>query len=168
MISKCFLGQESVVLLGLVFDADGFRADPQKIQEIVNALIPASTTEIRSFLDLVCYYRRFIQGFSEISSALHAGTSLKVSFYWNAKIQEFFCPSQGKQTTPQVLAFHDFKAPLCVEKDAFVSSIGASLMQMKENGKIYPIYYAIMTLYDAEKKYSTIEQEALAFIFTVK
>lgn len=80
----------TVSLLRHIIDEDGFRADPEKLQTIMTAKTPKSTTKPRSFLELAGYYRRFINGFAEISSGLYIGASVKFALHWNAKTKECF------------------------------------------------------------------------------
>lgn len=87
-LRKCFFTQEPVTLLGKLLDKDVVRSDPVKIQAIVNAPVPKKITELRSCIGLEGNYRRIIKNFEGFSAALHAGTSVKVSFYWSSKIIE--------------------------------------------------------------------------------
>lgn len=78
-LAKCFIAQQQILLLGHIIDGNGVRVDDDKIAVIRGTPNPRSKTELRSFLGLDRYYRRFIKGFAEISSALHAATSGKGS-----------------------------------------------------------------------------------------
>ena len=74
-LSKCRFAQAKIKLLGHVVDKSGIAVDPSKVEVIRNAPIPTTTTELRGFLGLAGYYRRFICRFADIAAALHAATS---------------------------------------------------------------------------------------------
>ena len=167
-LSKCYFAQSRVHLLGHQVDAEGIRVDEEKIMAIRNAATPTTKTELRSFLGLAGYYRRFIKGFAEISSVLHAATSGKGNISFTKEMEDAFRTLKQKLTSPAVLDFPDFNQPFIVETDASCLSLGAVLAQKKEDGKVHPIQYASRTMTDAEKKYSTCEREALAVIFALK
>src|SRR3981189_343510 len=69
-LQKCRFGQESVKFLGHIISANGIKPDPEKIQKILQWPIPRNITEVRGFIAIASYYRRFIKGFSTIASAL--------------------------------------------------------------------------------------------------
>ena len=167
-LSKCHFAQPQVKLLGHVINADGIHVDKDKIAVIKESPPPSSKTEIRSFLGLAGYYRRFIKNFAQTSSVLHAATSEKRTFTWTSEMMASFEELKQKLTSPPVLSFPDFDQPFIVETDASNLSLGGVLAQKKEDGKIHPIQFASRTMTDAEKKYSTCEREALAVIFALK
>ena len=78
--SKCEFGKTSLVYLGHIVGGKNLKIDPSKVNVIVNWPKPTNTTEVRSFLGVVQYWRRFIQNFSYIASPFHALTSVKKSF----------------------------------------------------------------------------------------
>lgn len=82
-LSKCAFWLEKVSLLGHVINKKGALVDPDKIEEIVKWESPTNVTEIRSFVGLAEYYRRFIQGFSSIAAPLTKLTRKEVKSQWN-------------------------------------------------------------------------------------
>lgn len=82
IFSKCFFCQEKVDLLGNVVRKDGLLVDPKKVDEISKKPRLTTTMELRSFLVLCGYYRRFIKGFSDTSSSLNAATPTLRDFEW--------------------------------------------------------------------------------------
>ena len=167
-ISKCSFAQSKVRLLGHVFDKDGMSVDTDKIDAISAAPTPQNATELRSFLGIAAYYRRFIKGFAEISAVLHEASSTKRGFTWTDEMRVAFDTLKERLTSPPLLAFPDFDAPFVVETDASSVAIGAVLAQKKEDGKVHPIQYASRTMTAAERNYSACEREALAVIFALK
>ena len=167
-LSKCFFAQPKIRLLGHVVDKDGIHVDDDKVVAIKDTPTPTTKTELRSFLGLAGYYRRFIRNFAEISAALHRETSGTGKLIWTNDMAFAFESLKKKLTEPPVLAFPDFDSPFVVETDASNVSLGAVLAQKKSDGKIHPVQYASRTMTDAERNYSTSEREALAVIFALK
>ena len=76
--------------LGHVVSADGIYVDPQKVEAVENWEQPTRVTEVRSFLGLAGYYRRFIEGFSKIAGPLHCFTRKGVKFEWTDRCEGSF------------------------------------------------------------------------------
>ena len=167
-LSKCFFAQPQVYLLGHVVDKHGVHVDDEKIQVIKNTPIPVTRTDLRSFLGLAGYYRRFICDFAKTSAVLHSETSGNTKLTWNAEMTDAFNTLKEKLTTPPVLSFPNFDDQFIVETDASNVSVGAVLSQKKEDGKVHPIQYASRTMTKQERNYSTCERDALAVIFALK
>ena len=88
--SKCEFWLDKIIFLGHVISAEGIYVDPSKITVIVNWEPPTSVTKIQSFLDLVGYYRRFVQDFSIIASPLTKLLSKNMKFIWTLECQQSF------------------------------------------------------------------------------
>ena len=166
--SNCSFAQFKVRLLGHVVDTNGVHVDPGKIETILKMVTPSNTTELRSFLGLAGYYRRFIPRFAEESACLHAATSSKKPFSWTEETKKTFESLKLKLTTPPVLAFPNLDELFLVETDASSVAVGAVLAQKKEDKKTHPIQYASGTLCQADREYSAWERETLAVIFALK
>lgn len=167
-IAKCAFAQSQTRLLGHVISGAGIKVDPEKITIILNTPELRNVTELRSFLGLAGYYRRFIPKFAEVSASLHAATSSKLKFQFSDEMREAFVELKEKLTSPPLLALPDFDEPFVVETGASSIAVGAVLPQKKEDGKIHPIQYASRTMTSTEKNYSACEREALAVIFALK
>jgi hypothetical protein len=81
---------EKVSFLGRVISKDGIAVDPSKVEAVVNWEWPTNVHEIRSFLGLAGYYRRFVEGFSNLSGPLTALTKKNTHFQWNDKCEASF------------------------------------------------------------------------------
>lgn len=167
-IKKCEFARDEVELLGHIIDKDGVRVDPAKVKVIQDTPRPTNTTELRSFLGIAGYYRRFIRSFADISSALHAMTSSKISFSWDKEMDKAFHLLKISLSSPPVLAFPNFEKPFGVETDASSVAVGAVLTQKDDDGKTHPVQFASRTMTVAERKYSACEREALAVIFALR
>ena len=133
-ISRCSFAQSQTRLLGHIVSPQGIKVDPGKFRAVQWQLAPTNTTELRSFLGLAGYFRRFIPGFAEISATWQAVTSVKRTFAWNPEMQKAFEELKQKLTSPPVLAFPNFEKSFVVETDASSVAVGAVLAQRKEDG----------------------------------
>ncbi|XP_075489564.1 putative mitochondrial protein AtMg00860 [Primulina tabacum] len=88
--TKCEFLLERVVFLGRIISRDGVEVDPSKVKAVKEWLVPKRVTKIHSFLELACYYRKFIQGFSSIVVPLIAFTKKNAKFIWGSEYQESF------------------------------------------------------------------------------
>ena len=88
--SKCEIWLDSVKFLGHTISSDGISVDPTKVQEVMDWESPTSVHQIRSFLGLAGYYRRFIPDFSRIAKPMTELLKKGVKFVWNDKCEEAF------------------------------------------------------------------------------
>ena len=127
-LSKCTFAQSEIEYLGHVINQDGVATDPAKISAIQAWPTPKTVTELRSFLGLTGYYRRFIQSYGVICRPLFDALK-KNSFIWLASQDLAFTQLKQIMSSPPVLALPDFSQPFVLEADASGNGIGAVLMQ---------------------------------------
>ncbi|MCO5548518.1 hypothetical protein L7F22_001978 [Adiantum nelumboides] len=120
---------EEIHFLGHIVSKDGVRMDLAKIKAIQDWPEPVNLHEVRSFLGLCSYYRRFIRFFAEIAAPLHDLTRKQVVFRFGERQQQAFKLLKEKLTTERVLILPDLRKSFQVQCDACGSSIGAILMQ---------------------------------------
>ena len=168
-LSKCEFAKESIKVLGHVVDKNGVRLDMKKADAIQNYPVPRSARDVRSFLGLASYYRRFIPKFAQTSKPLHELTSISLkSFMWNFEHQKAFENLRKKLCEPPVLMFPNFEKEFFVDTDVSDIALGAFLSQKDEDGRLHPCQFASRVLNPAEKNYSVCEREALAVVFALK
>ncbi|MCF8701934.1 hypothetical protein L3054_11165, partial [Corynebacterium sp. MC-10] len=161
--SKCEFWLDSVVFLGHVVSKEGIRVDPAKVEAVRGWTRPTSATEIRSFLGLAGYYRRFIQGFSSIAAPLTKLTGKNVAFLWSDECEASFQKLKSLLTSAPILTLPETGVDFTVYCDASRVGLGGVLMQ---KGKV--IAYASRQLKVHEKNYSTHDLELAAVIFVLK
>ena len=140
--------------LGHIILAAGISPDPQKIERIATYKVPSSADEVRSFLGLAGYYRRFIANFGKIAASLTAKTHkdmAKEPFIWTEKDQNAFEQLRNALITSPILAYPDFNEEFLLFTDACDYGIGAVLSQVQQ-GKEVVIAYASQQLKPAERK----------------
>ncbi|GJX05052.1 putative reverse transcriptase domain-containing protein, partial [Tanacetum coccineum] len=152
-----------VQFLGHVIDSRGIHVDPAKIESIKDWASPKTPTEIRQFLGLAGYYRRFIEGFSKIAKPMTKLTQKKVAFEWGDKQEAAFQTLKTKLCSAPILALPQGVENFIVYCDASHKGLGAVLMQ---NEKV--IAYASRQLKIHEKNYTTHDLELGAVVFALK
>ncbi|GJR65598.1 putative reverse transcriptase domain-containing protein [Tanacetum coccineum] len=127
--SKCEFWIPKVQFLGHVIDSQGIHVDPAKIESIKDWASPKTPTEIRQFLGLAGYYRRFIEGFSKIAKPMTKLTQKKVAFEWGDKQEAAFQTLKNKLCSAPILALPQGAENFIVYCDASHKGLGAVLMQ---------------------------------------
>jgi len=103
MLDKCDFWLKEVTFLGHVASSEGIFVDPQKVEVVLRWERPTTVTEIRSFLGLVGYYRRFIEGFSTIATPLTRLTKKNIRWEWSNECDESFQELKRRLTTNPIL-----------------------------------------------------------------
>ncbi|XP_064398966.1 uncharacterized protein LOC135345475 [Halichondria panicea] len=167
--SKCKFIRQTVEYLGHVLTPMGICPNPEKVRAVQQFPRPTSVKEVRQFLGLASYYRRFVKGFADIAQPLHALTKANCRYDWTADCQTSFDSLKSRMLMSPVLAFPDFSLPFTLETDASIKGLGAVLSQRgQEDGKVHPVAYASRALSPQEQRYSVTELETLAVVWAVK
>ncbi|CAL1382131.1 unnamed protein product [Linum trigynum] len=161
--SKCEFWMDQVVFLGHVVSERGIEVDPRKVEAVIQWEPPKNIPELRSFLGMGGYYRRFIEGFSMIAAPLTKLLRKEQSFIWDNKCQSSFEELKRKLTTAPVVALPSGTGGYVVYSDASHQGLGCVLMQ---HGKV--IAYASRQLRPYEKSYPTHDLELAAVVFALK
>ncbi|KAD3336725.1 hypothetical protein E3N88_32244 [Mikania micrantha] len=161
--SKCDFWLRQVSFLGHVVSADGIMMDPTKIEAITKWPRPTSATEVRSFLGLAGYYRRFIEGFSVIALPLTQLLRKGVKFSWNDDREKSFEELKKRLVSAPILTLPSGSGGYQIYSDASKKGLGCVLMQ---HGKV--IAYASRQLKPYEVNYPTHDLELAAVIFALK
>ncbi|XP_038053942.1 uncharacterized protein LOC119726358 [Patiria miniata] len=171
---KCKLFRIEVSYLGHVVGSKGVSVDDDKIKRIQEWPVPQTAAQLRSFLVLAGYYRRFVRDFSKIAAPLHARVPSLVkgsnkfmahNFIWSSEAQTAFDTLKEALTQSPVLSYPDFTRPFVLEVDASLQGLGACLCQDDEDGKRHPVAYASPKLGACEMRWVA---QLAAFTFEVK
>ena len=166
---KCELIRDKVPYLGHVVSAQGIEPDQAKTERIKNYPTPTDVTEVRRFLGLASYYRRFVPKFASIASLMHALTKKSVPFQWTDECESAFNELKVALSTSPVLIYPKFGPghSFILETDASTVGLGAVLSQMQDNGTVHPIAYASRSVDKHEKNYGISKLETLGLVWAV-
>lgn len=154
--------------LGYVIGNGGIQTDPDKVDSIVNWPVPKSVRQVRGFLGLAGWYRRFIENFSSITFPISETLSSKQKFKWTPEAQKSFETIKTLLTTAPILSNPDFTKKFYLHCDASNYGIGAVLVQLDKDGNEKPIAFMSKKLNTAQRNYSVTERECLAAIEAIK
>ncbi|XP_022933277.1 uncharacterized protein LOC111440356 [Cucurbita moschata] len=161
--SKCEFWLRQVSFLGHVVSKDEIFVDPNKIEAVTKWKRPTTITEIRSFLELAGYYRRFVKDFARIATPLTQLTKKGVPFVWDDTCEASFQELKQRLVSAPVLTVPESSMGYVIYSDASKKGLGCVLMQ---HGKV--VVYASRQLKDYEKNYPTHDLELAAVVFALK
>ncbi|KAL0561760.1 hypothetical protein IC582_002201 [Cucumis melo] len=161
--SKCEFWLKQVSFLGHVVSKAGVSVDPAKIEAVTGWTRPSTVSEVRSFLGLAGYYRRFVENFSRIATPLTQLTRKGVPFVWSKACEDSFQTLKQKLVTAPVLTVPDGSGSFVIYSDASKKGLGCVLMQQ---GKV--VAYASRQLKSHEQNYPTHDLELAAVVFALK
>ncbi|CAG2239543.1 unnamed protein product [Mytilus edulis] len=161
---KCHFAVKKVNYLGHIISKDGVKVDESKITIVKNYPRPKNQTEVRQFLGLCNYYRRFVKDYAKITVPLNNLLQKDKEYVWTDKCQISFESLQQALTTAPVLSYPDMSKPFILTCDASGSAIGYILGQLDENGKERVISYSGRALRNNELNWTITEKECLAVL----
>jgi hypothetical protein len=162
-LSKCEFWLEKIAFLRHILTAEGIEVDPSKVKAVSKWKQPSNVSEVRSFLGMAGYYRRFIKGFSSIARPMTELLKKDNKFMWTPKCEESFQIIKKKLTTAPVLTLPDIHQSFVIFCDASRQGLGCVLMQ---NEKV--IAYASCLLKPHEQNYPTHNLELAAIVHALK
>jgi hypothetical protein len=163
-----FLRRE-VKYLGHIVGGGVLRADPEKVDSIVQYPVPKSVRQVRRFLGMCGYYRRYVQNFSDIAVGLtNLLKSPKAKFLWTPAANESFEKLKQAMVSSPVLITPDYKKMFILCCDASKEGVGCVLAQLDEEGHERPVAYMSKRLNSAQRNYSVSELECLAAVLAIK
>ena len=164
--SKCEFAKTTISYLGHVVSENGITPDPEKVAVIHKLHPPQTVKEVRSFIGMASYYRKFTENFSEIASPLTDLTRKNAVFHWNKQCQEAFNRLKIALSSAPLLAHPDFSKPFNLYTDASAYAVGAVLTQEFPEGERV-IQYLSRRLSPGQGKWAVIEREAYAIVFAI-
>ena len=164
---KCRFLCKEIGYLGHVITEKGVKPDSKKVEAVEKFPRPTNRKNIKQFLGLAGYYRRFIPEFALIAKPLTKLLKKNIKFHWTDEAQLAFDRLKEILCSEPLLQYPDFSKPFVVTTDSSNFALGAILSQ-GPIGQDLPISYASCTLNNAELNYTTTEKELLAIIFAIK
>ena len=171
-LDKCRFFEDEILFLGHVVSEKGIRPSEDKIEAVKSYPVPGCVTDLRSYLGLVGYYRRFIQDFAKIAHPLHQLLKKDVVFIWTEDCQKAYELLKEMLITAPLLAFPDFSpeaGQFQLHTDASLLGVGGVLEQIQSDGKTSrPVAYVNRGLIPSEKNMSITELECLAVHYAMR
>jgi hypothetical protein len=165
---KCEFMKKRLHFLGHVISEDGLGPDPAKVDKVRTYPTPKNVRNLRGFLGLASYYRRFVKDFSRKAAPLYYLTKKGVNYEWTDDQEAAFQELKTCLTTAPILAYPNFQERFILHTDASTVGLGAVLAQKNEEGREHVVAYASRGLNSAERNYSATELECLAVVWAVK
>ena len=167
--TKCQIGSSEIEFLGHVVGKGVMKPRSKKVEDIKSAKRPETKTQLRSFLGLVGYYRKFIPNFASVAVPLtdriRKGEPNRIK--WEESQEKAFNTLKHRVTSAPILHLPDLTLIFILRSDASEVGLGAVLLQEK-NGEKFPTAYASKKMTPCQKRYSVIEKECLAIVWAVR
>ena len=166
--SKCEFGRRELGFLGHRLSEAGVSVDPRKVQSIVEWATPTSCAEVRRFVGLANYYRRFVEGYAEVAAPLTALGSPTARFEWTPAAQSSFDALKQALSSAPVLRTFDPNRRAVLTTDASGIAVAAILTQPDDEGHQHPVAYESRKLTAAERNYQAHVLELLAVVHALR
>ena len=160
--------KEEILFLGYIVTRHAIKPNPATIEKVKDFPLPKTIKQVRSFLGLASYYRRFVNGFAKIARPLHDQLQTTKKISWTDEATKAFYTLKDKLTSFPILRKPDFSKPFEVVCDASILGLGAILTQRTEEGHEYPIIFSSRSLHGSEKNYGISKLELLAVVWSVQ
>lgn len=147
--------------------ADGTTTDPAKIESVTNWPIPKNVRQVRSFIGLCSYHRRYVRNFADIARPLHKLTEKNVKFEWTDSCQESFDTLKRELTTAPILGYPTCEDKFIIDCDASNDGMGGVLSQV-QNGTEKVICYFSKAFTKPERRYCVTRRELLAVVASIR
>ena len=165
--SKCVFANAEVEFLGHKVGLGKVEPRYKTVQALIEFPRPSDVKQVRSFLGLAGYYRRFLPHFADISTSLTNLLRKGVKFCWTTEAEIAFLDLKSRLASRPILRPPNFTLPFAMAVDASDVAIGANLFQVIDNVE-HPICYFSKRLDCHQQRYSTIEKEALALVLSAR
>lgn len=164
---KCNFCRKELRYLGHLVCEEGIKTDPEKVKAILTIQSPKNVKQLRRFLGMSSWYRRFIQGYSEMAASLNKLLRKHTRWKWTPVEEGAFIKLKTSLTEAPVLNCPDFTKTFYLQTDASTEGLGIALTQKIDNQERV-IAYASRSLSDTERKMSAVELECAAIVFGIR
>ena len=166
-LSKCQFLRKELVFLGYQVTQNGIKPNPERVERVKNWATPRRGKDVRSFIGLCSYYRRFVPHFASLAEPLHRLMGKNAEFKWSPETELSFNTLKEKLTTSPILSAPDWSQSFELHTDASVYGLGAVLSQ-RINDEEKVIAYASKSLNKAQQNYTVSDRECLAIIWGIR
>ena len=163
--AKCIIAAAEVPFLGHVLSKNGIKPNPKKVEAIRVIKPPKSQTQMRRFLGMSGFYRKFIPNYATRARCLYAMTKKNKSWKWGEEEQAAFEDLKNALTSDSLLLYPDFSKSFVVTTDASDIGLGATLSQEDSEGNLRPVAYAAKLFNSAQRNYSTLDRELAGIVY---
>lgn len=167
-VAKCKFCQKEVRYLGHVVSERGVAMDPEKVAAIINISPPKTVKQLRSYIGMVSWYRKFINNFAAVVEPLLRLLKKDVKFKFGPDQMKAFVALKLRLTEAPILTGPDFNKTFYLQTDASYSAVAGVLTQKDDQGHDKVIAYCSKNLSDTEKKYTVSEKERLAVLMCIR
>uniref|UniRef100_A0A9J7XM44 Reverse transcriptase domain-containing protein n=1 Tax=Cyprinus carpio carpio TaxID=630221 RepID=A0A9J7XM44_CYPCA len=165
---KCQIRQKSLRFLGHSVTAQGVQPDTEHLQAIVQAPAPKDASSLRSFLGMLSWYNKFIPNYATVVEPLRACLRQEGPFQWSEETENCFVTLKKLLVASPALALYDPNLPSIISTDASDYGLGAVFTQIHPDNTERTVAFASRSLTQTERKYATVEKEALACVWAVE
>lgn len=165
--SKCKFATKEIEYLGHVISKNGIKVNPNKTKAIDEYPCPKTVKQLKSFLGMASYYRKFIRSYAKIATPLTSLLKKDVKFEWSEKCQDSFNTLKKALTSAPVLAYPKFDRPFILATDSSEHAIGYVLSQLDDQDKEHPIAFGGRALHGHETRWHITDKEGLALVEAV-
>ena len=144
------------------------RPDPEKVDAILKLPPPSTKRQVRSFVNLAGYYRRFMDGYAAMTRPITLLLKDNADFYWNEECDRGFTQVKDALASEPILRYPDWSKEFYINPGFGTHTLAGILLQQGEDRFMYPIRYASRQMLDTELRYSESEKHALSLIFCVE
>jgi hypothetical protein len=162
-LKKCSFAKQEIHYLGHILSAQGVQTDPEKVSAVMQWPTPANVRELRGFLGLAGFYRRFVRHFAILAKPLTQLLKKHQLFIWTTDHQKAFEALQQALCSAPVLAIPNFAKLFAIETDACQSSVGVVLLQ-----EGHPLAYVSKPLGPKTQGLSIYEKEYMAILIAIE
>lgn len=166
-LDKCKFCQTELKYLGHVVSSAGLKTDPDKVQAIMSYPAPRTVKQLRRFLGLCSWYRKYCPNFAEVVSPLTDLLKKKTPWTWLQHQEDAFSELKRRLMSAPILVCPDFAQPFTIQTDASDVASGSILTQVIE-GEERVIAYQSQRFSDVETRYASVERETLAVLHAVR
>lgn len=167
-LRKSAFGRKEVMFVGYVVTSEGISIDPSRVTAIEEMSAPRNVRELRGFLGMINYDRRFCENFADLTAPLLHLLKKGIKWQWGVQEDEAFGKIKKAYLEATMVAHIDFEKRFYIQADSSSFGLGSCLYQMSEDGSRNVIAYGSRTLHGAELRYTVTEKEALAIVHALQ